>query len=267
MITNLYWCICKVPNNMGDMIAPYLFNKITGYNAKNGALTTGPFFLSCGSIITKCSKNAIVWGTGTMFNNGKIHAPIKILSVRGPLTRQVFLNNRISCPEIYGDPGLLLPRYYTPILNDRKYKVGIIPHYVDHKYMTKLFSNIPNILVIDICRSVEKVCDDIVACDATISSSLHGIIVSHAYNVPSAWMTASQYATKPIGGGAVKYNDYYLSRNVQQIKPILWNKLSKDPEILYNQILDYPQPNNTIDLDKLVQSCPFGKTYQEILVS
>ncbi len=266
MIQNLYWYICKAPNNMGDLIAPYLFKKMTGKDPiRVSQKITEPFLLSCGSIIGSSNNNAVIWGTGTMFKNTIVAKPLKVLAVRGPITRQVLLANGISCPEIYGDPGLILPKYYTPNTVGRHYKVGVIPHYADHEYMAKFFSTVPEILIIDINRPVELVCDDIKACSATISSSLHGIIVSHAYTVPSAWMTASPYAKWKIGGGKLKYQDYYLSRNVKEVEPYLWNILPKNADQLYELVTKFPQPLDTVDIDKLVKTCPFGKTIVQIL--
>ncbi len=265
MIKNLHWYICKAPNNMGDWISPYLFEKMTGQKPTKVAPNCGQtFILSCGSILGSCNRNAIVWGTGTMLRT-KVTSPLKVLAVRGPITRQVLLSSGIACPEVYGDPGLVLPRYYTPNPGNRHYRVGIIPHYSDHEYMSRTFGNIPDILVIDINRPVETVCDDIKACEVTISSSLHGIIVSHAYDVPAAWMTASKYCKWPIGGGKIKYMDYYLSRKIGKVDPIPWNDLPKNAEHLYNLISSYPQPTDTVNIDKLIAVCPFGKTKIEIL--
>lgn len=56
MIQNLYWYICKAPSNMGDMIAPYIFKKITGQDPKRTSPLAGiPFFyhvvVFCSSVI------------------------------------------------------------------------------------------------------------------------------------------------------------------------------------------------------------------------
>ena len=251
---------------MGDLIAPYLFKKMTGRNPiRVSPNIDQTFLLSCGSIICSSSKHAIIWGTGTMVRNLRVDKPLKVLAVRGPITRQLLLQNDISCPEVYGDPGLMLPRYYTPNTGGRHYKVGVIPHYSDHKYMAQYFAAVPDILVIDINRQVEQVCDDIKACSVTISSSLHGIIVSHAYEVPCAWMTTSPHAKWPLMGGKLKYMDYYLARNISQLEPYLWNMLPKNATQLYNLIKMFPQPTDTVDIDKLVETCPFGKTRAQIL--
>lgn len=265
MIKEIYWYICKVPKNMGDLISPYLFEKMTGEKAMRVSPGNGkPFFLSCCSILNACNGNAIVWGTGSMFSNAGIKKPLKILSVRGPLTRGVLIKRGIQCPEVYGDPGLLLPNYYAPKPHGH-YRVGIIPHYADYESTCKRFSGISDILVIDIGRGVEPVCDDISSCDITVSSSLHGIIVSHAYGVPCAWMTVSPTSKWPIGGGHFKYNDYYLSRGMNGMVPIPWGTLPQNVDSLYKLLKKYPQPTESIDTEKLISTCPFGKTLDQIL--
>ena len=51
--------------------------------------------------------------------------PQKVLAVRGPLSRNYLLENGVDCPDVYGDPALLFPKYYKPHIY-KKYKLGII---------------------------------------------------------------------------------------------------------------------------------------------
>lgn len=71
-------------------------------------------------------QNATMWGTGIMYDGLKgkwfakywdaNHRHLDIRAVRGPLTRQVYLKLGHNCPEVYGDPGILMPLIYHYIL-------------------------------------------------------------------------------------------------------------------------------------------------------
>jgi hypothetical protein len=62
-------------------------------------------------------------------------------------------------------------------------------------------------MVIDLCQTVEKVVADITSCDCIFSSSLHGLIVAHAYGIPAVWIRPGG----PIMGDDVKFHDYFAS--------------------------------------------------------
>ncbi len=202
-------CKCKNGTNFGDMITEYIYIKKTGtkpINDINGGTNKSAVIFGAGSILNQCRSNTIVWGSGIMFENQKFNKPKKILSVRGPLSRQECLRQGYECPEIYGDIGLILPYFYYPIIN-KKYKIGIIPHYVDYEQCKKIFTNNDDIKIIDITNPVEKVINELLECNMILSSSLHGIIVAHAYNIKCMWVRFSD----KIAGGNVKFRDYYGS--------------------------------------------------------
>ena len=74
--------------------------------------------------------NSIIWGTGCIDKGMIGEKPSKVYAVRGPLTREELLKKGIECPEVYGDPALLYPMIYNPKV-EKKYKWGIIPHYIE----------------------------------------------------------------------------------------------------------------------------------------
>ena len=103
-------------------------------------------YMVIGSVLRYCDKNSIICGAGfishdedlgsmksSSHNNTLVTKCKNILFVRGKKTREKFLKFGIQCPEKYGDPGLLMPLVYKPHTNSIKYRVGILPHYVDKK--------------------------------------------------------------------------------------------------------------------------------------
>jgi len=136
--------------NFGDELNPYLINKISGDQVK---FTKDPNIhrhFCIGSIIHVATDNDIIWGSGFINKDHHTAGKPKILAVRGPKTREILLKDCQECPEIYGDPSLLLPRYFDPPRN-KQYRIGIIPHYIDKDIRwLKKFWNYPEIKIINI---------------------------------------------------------------------------------------------------------------------
>lgn len=201
--------------NFGDAINPILFEQIIKKEVVNSSniinLFNKPTYYFIGSILDNLNKsNAIVCGTGFQKEDAKVlKKPSKIIAVRGPLSRNIFLKHNIECPEVYCDPALLLPDIYMPKNLEKKYDVGIIAHYIDKEILKqkKIIDNGMTYHFIDIEVDWEKIIDDINSCKYILSSSLHGIIVAHAYNIPATRMIL----TDKIVGGDFKFNDYALS--------------------------------------------------------
>lgn len=202
-----------IHNNLGDDINIPLLEALTGkkvIHISQSKLWRIPRLLCIGSVIERHSnKRTIIWGSGCIFGNKKItHPPKKVYAVRGKLTRNVLLEQGIPCPEVYGDPALLLPYIYTPNVK-KTYKFGFIPHYVDYDliHVKSFRENHPEILFIRFrdYKSWQDVIDQINSCEFIISSSLHGIIISDAYGIPNVRVVFSDL----IVGGDFKYKDYY----------------------------------------------------------
>jgi pyruvyltransferase len=252
----IYYAVCKC-RNFGDEITKYIYQKMTNKNPIrdiSGGQNKENVVFGAGSILSQCTNNSVIWGTGLMFGNEKIKKPKLILSVRGPLTRKKIIEQGYYCPEKYGDIGLILPYFYNPKII-KKYDIGIIPHYVDIDRFKKLFKTLPsNILMIDVRNSVETVVNNILQCKTTMSSSLHGIIISHAYNIKCLWIIM----TDLIGGKYYKYKDYYGSLNSKyiHIKPYNLNK-QITVEKITSLINNYTNPVFPIKTKHILQSCPF----------
>jgi hypothetical protein len=230
-------------NNFGDMITPYIYKKIFNiYPKKN---IGNSILLGAGSILGfMTNSNSIVWGSGfgSINCSEKYKNVKKIISVRGHLTRNLIISKKIECPEIFGDIGLILPFFYNPKNIIKKYKIGFIPHWIDYNIFKKIIKKNKNILIINLQDNFEKIINEILSCEITISTSLHGIIVSHAYQIHTAWGRISKDLNDKILGGYFKYNDYFSSLNMKSVEPIIINK-NMEINNLMNDIKKYEQPN------------------------
>lgn len=109
-------------HNVGDDINFYLVQKLSGKKVFNLVDVLNVFSLKpvmcIGSVIDwMTTHDSVIWGTGVRDNSNELKTkPFKVLAVRGPLTRQYLLKNGVKCPEIYGDPALLLPNIYPPYM-------------------------------------------------------------------------------------------------------------------------------------------------------
>jgi hypothetical protein len=112
-----------------------------------------------------------------------------------------------------------------------KYKLGIIPHFRDKNnlWLKCHFSQNPEIKIIDIQNNNPlKVVDDMLECEKIISSSLHGIIITDAYAVPSLWFELSDL----VEGTGFKFRDYFASVGRTIYPPFLFGEFKNLDEIL-----------------------------------
>jgi len=256
----------KDHENYGDLLGAYLVTKISGRPVKwVRAAKPGiknyfkPVHATIGSILSHLGKKTTVWGCGINHRDERIVAR-KLLAVRGPLSRKRALENNLACPAIYGDPALLLPVYYQPV-TAKTYTVGIIPHIVDVEMVKKLYENQPEVAIIDFrTNNVEQTTDAITSCAHILSSSLHGIIVAHAYGIPAVQVRFSDR----IHGDGVKYHDYLLAVGLEAYEPETMTQ-AINTQLLLEKVQQHPQnlpnPAQIATLQQgLLAVCPFKKT-------
>ena len=220
---------------------------------------------SCiGSILGECyGKNLEVWGSGFRSERSRLHVtPAKIHSVRGPLTRQALLQQGFDCPEVYGDPALLVSKYYRP-QPGKKYRYGIIPHYVDEKNpLVKALLSREDVRLISMSdyRHWHDIPDAVCSCERIVSSSLHGLIVADSYGIPNAWV----HFSNNIAGGAFKYQDYFASVGRKVPEPVKIDTREDLDALLQNPSLFSIAEH--IDYEAILDACPFKehlKKWQE----
>lgn len=254
----------KSKENYGDLLGKYLVEKISQKKviwAKPSKFSLydffSPIYVTIGSILTNVNSKCIVWGSGIVSKDYPIKNA-KFLAVRGPQTRKHLLKQGYEVPEVYGDPALLLPKFYNPKIK-KEYAIGIIPHYSDFNKVKEFYKNEDSMLLIDLMtNNIEKTTDDFLKCKKIVSSSLHGLIVAHAYGIPAVW----QKFSGDIFGDDIKYQDYFESVGIAPYKPeIVSDKMKLEVlDLLFSQMDARPRQENIEEIcSKLMDVCPFKK--------
>lgn len=252
----------KPKENYGDLLSKYLVEKISNKEVvwckpANFHFQDffSPIYVTIGSILTHVNKKCIVWGSGIISKEFEIKKAA-FLAVRGPQTRKHLVDQGFEVPEIYGDPALLLPQYYHPKI-EKEYKIGVIPHYRDFKKVSGFYENQESILLIDLMTNdVEKITDSFLKCEKIVSSSLHGIIVAHAYGIPAIWHKFSD----DVFGDGIKYQDYFESVGIKSYMPVMSNNkmVVSDLESIFENKNALPEKGVIDELcSKLMAVCPF----------
>lgn len=210
-------------------------------------------YLAIGSTIGMITnRKTVVWGAGLMSEHLSEKIKVSdIKAVRGPLSRKVLMEQSVytDCPTCYGDPALLLPLHYMPKVR-KKYRIGIIPHYADVDRLRQL-SNLADIHIIMTknYKHWHDFIDEIVQCECLVSSSLHGLIVAEAYDIPSQWVEFGNSMNRKH----FKYHDFYASIDKKAEVFIV------DEETTNASLMEACKKwqKGTIETSSLIASCPF----------
>lgn len=254
--------------NYGDILNYYMVSKLSNKkivhvkdtNERKYRKYLNHYFV-IGSVLQFANSNSRIWGSGIISSKENVEK-CKVFAVRGPRTRKRLLELNIDTPEVYGDPAILVPNLID-VDNVKKYELGIIPHYVDFEYLEGIFKKDNNVKIINLMTAnVEETTKEIALCKKIISSSLHGVVVPQAYNIPSLWVKFSD----KLHGDDVKFFDYFESIGIEY-KEVL--NLNKD-EINYKYLINLLEINNEITLpekkllkyrkEQLIMNCPFVAT-------
>lgn len=218
-----------------------------------------------GSIIGPYTdKLTIIWGSGIIKPDMPIpNGPLKVCSVRGPLTRQILLKHNIECPEKYGDPALLVSQYYKPKIQ-KKYEIGIIPHYSDeaNEVLNNFCKEHPETTIIHMTgyKNWHEIPNKILSCKRIISSSLHGLIIADSYGIPNSWV---KFSDKIGVNDNFKYWDYFASVGRECKEPIVIKTIKNIQDIIDNNIFEVAK---NIDFRIIFETCPFKDNLKDYLI-
>jgi hypothetical protein len=272
-------------NNFGDLLNEVLINELFDCNIRFESLykcelvAIGSLlesFLHGSNNLKLITKKAIlptlnIWGTGFISDEDtRIMRPnkqqeiffrkTKIHALRGEFTKrriEKMLSKQIDSP--IGDPGLLASKLIPYSKIQKKFRLGIIPHYVDAnnikiKDITTSFSDAH---VINILESPISVLNKIAQCETIISSAMHGLIAADSMGIPNARLILSDKIT----GGNFKYNDYYSAFKIKNHNNIDFRNSKIDVGKIKLIINEYNVPfNKVMEIQELlINSFPFLK--------
>lgn len=207
----------KRPDNYGDILTPFILDSLNikyQFAEKNKCDS-----LFIGSIAKLARKGVSIYGSGFIRKADPVSSEANWKFVRGPLSREMVVNSGAKCPDLYGDVALILPEFIKE--EGKEYGTVYIPHGVEFdifpndKKKIKLYH--PDVVFTT---------KEITKAEKVISSSLHGIIVAHAYGIPAAYVSMSN----KLSGDGMKFVDYYRSVGLEPVLSTIENPFFQCPD-------------------------------------
>lgn len=205
--------------NIGDTLSPVIVNWVLNQknieqNSENKRII---HLLALGSIIGLLDYDALIWGSGIHKFSSIVdiarranYVKYDIRAVRGPLTRQALMACGYDCPEIYGDPAILMPLIYNKN-TVKKYRFTLIPHMHMFDEQNKKYDKIMRVLDVR-TTDYKTFIDGITESECIISASLHGIILAESYGVPAVLLMNGMESE------ILKYYDWYWATGRRDVR-------------------------------------------------
>jgi pyruvyltransferase len=198
-----FWCRIE---NFGDLLTELICSHY-GLQATHA----NPYYaqlVGVGSILDRIPSDFAGYVLGSGFGRRKSFRPLRkarILAARGPLTWE-----RLGRPKdcLLGDPGLLA-RHLLAEQPAKRFRLGLLPHYADRdlpQFAQFAQQHPDEVLFINARRPPLEVFQSIAQCEGIFSSSLHGLIVADAFQIPSAWKACGE-----VLGGGFKFEDHFAA--------------------------------------------------------
>lgn len=152
----------------------------------NAQIDRTEYLYAIGSIIGFGLQDATIWGSGLLHKENAfrlVRSKLDIRAVRGPLTKEYLNKMGFNCPEIYGDPAVLIPIIYS-CNAEKRYSCSIVLHHSSglREHIDELKDMGLHYIEIK-TTNYKHFIDEIAQSDMVISSALHGIILAEAIMV------------------------------------------------------------------------------------
>jgi len=184
-----------------------------------------------------------IWGSGFITDRNKFcYRPfnlpeqyfrrVSVYALRGELSlkRLEAITSSDHSEVPLADPGLLVSDIIDNKTSiEKKYKVGIIPHFLENdlSIFKELKKHIPDSVVIDMTWDTMKVIHTACECEVIISSALHGLILADSLRIPNIRIKVSN----KVNGGDFKYRDYYSGYGIYSHRTVSAQDLLKEKYI------------------------------------
>ncbi len=186
--------------NWGDALGPLLLRRFSRVDAA-WAPANEAQVVCVGSILGNLIRptyTGVVLGSGKMHEDGTVPPNANILALRGPLTAR-----GVRGLFALGDPGLLADEMV--VVNEKTHNLGIVPHWSDHGLEhDPRFAEFNPVIIrfnddpLDVIRAIGS-------CRKIVSSSLHGLILADAFNIPRRFEPTAHWGKE---GGDFKVRDH-----------------------------------------------------------
>ena len=214
--------------NVGDQLNPFLLPRLFDVDVALATVPTAPHLTAIGSVLQAANEQSQVWGTGVMHDTYLVPdlSPANVHAVRGKLSYQWLQNGGIKLRDIpLGDPGFLISNEVQNICRKKRYRIGIVSHYQDRALVcaSGLLAE-DGVADLNVYIHPEKFFAIMASCEAIVSSSLHGLVLAEALNIPNIWVKFSDH----VGGGGFKFADWFSLAKRPQLRPYVPTGVSSD---------------------------------------
>lgn len=203
--------------NFGDEFTESILNLFGAehvINVRDVRFDVGPALLGAGSMLQKLRyPNTVVWGSGFIDRdlvNSSLRSPNECLALRGHLSRSVAEKAGWPVSDNFGDPGI----FATQIINKPKRpncEITVVPHFRHFSFFSSIVNSSAHIQVVDAQSGLINVLRQIAGSEIVLSSSLHGIVVAHAYGIPWTWL---RFTSHRLGGDQFKFHDFFSGMGI-----------------------------------------------------